>query len=66
MMLIGIAQERASVWRSWPATGQEKAVHPYMELGRQTAFANHLYFYMWDPKWGPAFIKTNAYAPSPI
>ena len=30
------------------------------------AFVNHFYFYLWDPDWGPAFIKTNAYAPWPI
>ncbi len=30
------------------------------------AFINHFYFYIWDPQWGPAFIKTNAYAPWPI
>ena len=66
VVLIGIAQERSSVWRSWPAKGQEKARHPHMEWGRQTAFVNHFYFYIWDSEWGPAFIKTNAYAPWPI
>jgi hypothetical protein len=29
-------------------------------------FVNHFYFYLWDPEWGPAFWKTNAYAPYPI
>ena len=48
---------------SWPTKGQEKAKHPHMEWGRQMAFVNHFYFYLWDPDWGPAFIKTNAYAP---
>ena len=37
-----------------------------MEWGRQMAFVNHFYFYLFDPGWGPAFIKTNAYAPYPI
>jgi hypothetical protein len=37
-----------------------------MEWGRQKAFVNHFYFYVWDPEWGPAFWKTNAYAPYPI
>jgi hypothetical protein len=37
-----------------------------MEWGRQMAFVNHFYFYIWDPDWGPGFIKTNAYAPWPI
>ena len=29
-------------------------------------FVNHFYFYLWDPEWGAAFWKTNAYAPYPI
>lgn len=64
--LIGIAQEKASVWRSWPARGQRGAAHPHMEWGRQMAFINHFYFYLWDPEWGGAFWKTNAYAPYPV
>jgi len=66
VVLIGTAQERASVWRSWPAKGQEKARHPHMEWARQMAFVNHFYFYLWDPDWGGAFWKTNAYAPWPV
>ncbi len=30
------------------------------------AYVNHNYFYLWDPEWGPAFWKTNAYSPYPI
>jgi hypothetical protein len=37
-----------------------------MEWGRQMVLVNHFYFYLWDPEWGPAFWKTNAYAPYPI
>jgi hypothetical protein len=66
VVLIGIAQEKASVWRSWPQKGQQKAAHPHMEWGRQMAFINHFYFYIWDSEWGAAFWKTNAYAPFPI
>jgi hypothetical protein len=66
VVLIGVAQEKASAWRSWKAKGQEKAAHPHMEWGRQMAHVNHFYFYLWDPEWGPAFWKTNAYAPFPI
>ena len=65
VVLLGIAQEKASVWRSWKAKGQEKARHPHMEWGRQMAMVNHFYWYIWDPEWGGAFIKTNAYAPFP-
>jgi len=66
VVLIGIAQEKASTWRSWKKKGQEHAAPPHMEWGRQMAFINHFYFYLWDPEWGPAFWKTNAYAPYPI
>ncbi len=66
VVLVGIAQERASVWRSWKAKGHERAAHPHMEWGRQMAFVNHFYFYLWDPEWGGAFWKTNAYAPYPV
>ncbi|MDP8928331.1 MAG: hypothetical protein M3O70_07075 [Actinomycetota bacterium] len=66
VVLIGIAQEKASVWRSWPAKGQAGSAHPHMEWGRQMAFVNHYYFYLWDPDWGGAFWTTNAYAPFPI
>jgi hypothetical protein len=66
VVLIGIAQEKASAWRSWPTKGQEKRPHPHMEWGRQMAFVNHFYFYIWDADWGAAFWKTNAYAPYPI
>ena len=66
IVLIGIAQEKASVWRSWKSKGQEKAAHPHMEWGRQMAYINHFYFYLWDSDWGAPFWKTNAYAPYPI
>ena len=64
MVLIGIAQEKASRWASWPRKGQEKRPHPHMEWGRQMAFVNHFYFYIWDSTWGGTFWKTNAYAHS--
>jgi hypothetical protein len=37
-----------------------------MDWGREMAFINHFYFYLWDAEWGGAFWKTNAYAPYPI
>jgi hypothetical protein len=61
VVLIGVAQEKTSAWRGWRAGGRDE--HPHFEFGRQTAFVNHYYFYILDPDWGPAFIKTCAYAP---
>jgi hypothetical protein len=66
VVLVGIAQEKAPVWRSWKAKGQQQAAHPHLEWGRQMAFINHFYFYLWDPEWGGVVWKTNAYAPFPI
>ena len=66
VVLIGMAQEKASVWRSWPRKGQEMARHPHRDWGREMAYINHFYFYLWDAEWGAAFWKTNAYAPWPI
>jgi len=55
-VLIGIAQEQASVWRSWPRKGQQKAAHPHMDWGREMAYINYFYFYfyfyLWDAEWG--------------
>jgi hypothetical protein len=64
VVMIGVAQERASVWRGWRDGGSDG--HPHFEFGRQSAFVNHYYFYLRDRDWGPAFVKTMAYAPYPI
>jgi hypothetical protein len=40
--------------------------HPHFEFHRQSIFPNNYYFYILDPEWGPAFIKTIAYAPWPV
>ena len=55
-----------AVWRSWPRKGQEKTWHPHMDWGREMAYINHFYFYLWDSEWGGAFWKTNAYSPFPM
>jgi hypothetical protein len=64
VVLIGVAQEKASAWRGWRDGGPDG--HPHFCFGRQTVFVNHYYFYVLDPDWGPAFIKTCAYAPFPV
>ncbi len=65
VVLVGIAQEKTPVWRSWKARAKSMW-RIRMEWGRQMAFVNHFYFYLWDPEWGAAFWKTNAYAPWPV
>jgi len=64
VVLIGVAQEKAMAWRGWRRGGRDS--HPHFEFGRQSVFVNHYYFYVRDPEWGPAFIKTCAYAPFPV
>jgi len=48
--LLGIAQEKASVWRSWRRKGTESWRRPQQDWGRQMAMINHFYFYVWDPE----------------
>jgi hypothetical protein len=64
VVLIGVAPEKAIAWRGWRRGGRDS--HPHFEFGRQAVFVNHYYFYVRDPDWGPAFIKTCAYAPFPM
>jgi hypothetical protein len=61
VVMIGVAQEKTSAWRGWRDGGPDG--HPHFAFGRQTVFVNHYYFYLRDRDWGPAFIKTVAYAP---
>jgi hypothetical protein len=64
VVMVGVAQERASAWRGWRRGGRDE--HPHFEYGRQQVFVNHYYFYLRDPEWGPAFIKLCSYAPWPV
>jgi hypothetical protein len=64
VVMIGVAQEKAYAWRGWRDGGNDE--HPHFEFGRQAIYVNHYYFYVYDREWGPAFIKTNAYAPYPV
>jgi hypothetical protein len=61
VVMVGVAQEKTSAWRGWRDGGPDG--HPHFEYRRQSIFPNNYYFYIRDPEWGPAFIKTVAYAP---
>src|SRR4051812_16300730 len=61
VVMVGVAQEKASVWRGWRHGGSD--THPHFESGRQSAHVNYYYFYIRDPQWEPTFVKTVAYAP---
>ena len=64
VVMVGIAQEKTSAWRGWRDGGPDG--HPHFVYRRQSIFPNNYYFYIRDPDWGPAFIKTIAYAPWPV
>jgi hypothetical protein len=60
LVCIGVAQERASSW--W---GRREHADPKRRFSfqRRTVSVNHVYFYLADRAWGPAFIKVCSYAP---
>ena len=60
VVLIGIAQERAEVFR--PPAVRDRVPGRYAAR-RTSAFINHVYFYLFDRDVGPAFIKVCTYAP---
>jgi hypothetical protein len=64
VVMVGVAQEKTSAWRGWRDGGPDG--HPHFVYRRQSIFPNNYYFYIRDPDWGPAFIKTIAYAPFPL
>jgi hypothetical protein len=63
VVLIGVAQERAS---TWSATKRRTAPFVDFMYARKSICVNHYYIYVMDPEWGPAFIKVCGYAPYAI
>lgn len=60
VVLIGIAQEWARVFR---APGKRQRPAGTFAATRNSAFVNHIYFYILDSDWGPSFIKIGTFAP---
>jgi hypothetical protein len=60
VVLIGVAQERAS---TWSATKQRHGRFVDFVYFRKSVCVGHYYVYVIDPEWGPAFIKICGYAP---
>jgi len=60
MVLIGVAQERASAWRG---SRQQEGRRVHFDFRRAAVYVNHYYIYVLDEEWGPAFIKVCGYAP---
>jgi hypothetical protein len=52
VVLIGIAQEKASAWRSWKSKGSGESRSSAHGMGPLVTYINHFYFYLWDSDWG--------------
>jgi hypothetical protein len=64
VVMIGVAQEKASAWKGYRSGGSD--AHPHFSYRRMSVFPNYFYIYIRDREFGPAFIKTIAYAPYPV
>jgi len=64
VVFIGIAQEKASSFKCHKETGPQGGTS--FTFSRQLVFVKHLYFYLQDREWGPAFIKVGTYLPYPV
>jgi hypothetical protein len=63
VVLIGVAQERAS---SWQGRRERRGRWVHFNYQRRSVCVNHYYVYVVDREWGPAFIKFCGYAPFAI
>ena len=61
VVLIGVAQEKASVMRTQHCKQPDGRVYP--TLVRSTAMVNQYYLYLHDADFGPVFIKFSSYFP---
>ncbi len=62
VVLIGIAQEKTTAFRSYRPRRNSSGV-PHYDFARASACVNHYYFYILDRDFGPSFIKLCSYAP---
>lgn len=62
MVMLGVAQEKAWAWRGWRDGGHD--AHPHFRVRSPGGVHQPHYWYIFDPEWGPSFVKTNAYAPA--
>src|SRR5918994_1091142 len=60
VVLVGVAQERASGWR-----GTKRVDGPWVHFDyrRTSVYVAHYYIYFVDEEWGPGFLKICGYAP---
>jgi len=56
VVMIGVAQEKASAWKGYRSGGSD--AHPHFCYRRMSVFPNYFYIYIRDREFGPAFIKS--------
>ena len=64
VVVIGIAQEKMNAFAARKVVGQTGRVS--FDFSRRSVAVNHVYFYIQDAEWGPAFIKVGTYLPFPV
>lgn len=60
VVLVGVAQERATGWRG---TKHVEGGRIHFEYRRTSVYVAHYYVYFVDDEWGPGFLKICGYAP---
>ena len=64
VVFIGIAQEKMNAFGGRKVVSHTGRVS--FEFSRRSVAVNHVYFYLHDREWGPAFIKVGTYLPFPV
>jgi hypothetical protein len=64
VVFIGIAQEKMHAFGAHKVVGQTGRIS--FDFSRRSVAVNHVYFYVHDVEWGPAFIKVGTYLPYPV
>lgn len=64
VVFLGVAQERCLSFKAAKRTTPSGGVS--FDFSRQSVYVKHLYFYVQDRDWGPAFVKIGTYVPYPV
>jgi hypothetical protein len=64
VVLLGVAQERCQSFKGVKRPTPSGSVS--FDFSRQSVYVKHLYFYVQDREWGPAFVKIGTYVPYPV
>lgn len=64
VVFVGVAQERCRSFKAKKGSTPSGGIR--FDFTRQSVFVNHLYFYVQDRDWGPAFLKMGTYLPYPV